>query len=79
MSRATIYTDPFSGIEMLCLERGEQICGVSYDPRKTNLPIPWTGACPHCHAGRHPSLPMQARWEIVFLLSRTKCRDYITY
>lgn len=67
---ASIYTDPYSGREILLVEAPGGNVGIAYDPRRTDPPVPWSSCCRHCQRGRHRELPPQARREIVLLLSR---------
>lgn len=74
---ATLYADPYSGREVLAIERsveGEKrsLVGVAYDPRSTTSPIPWSGDCPHCLAGRQLNLTIHEKREIKLLLSQKK-------
>jgi len=71
MTKGTIYTDPFSGVELLLLERGDAMFGIAYDPRRADLPVAWSSQCPHCRAGTHLKVPAHTSREIQLLLSRS--------
>jgi hypothetical protein len=62
-----IYTDPYGGQEILCLD-GEPR-GVAYDPRRTTSPVPWRSECPHCTRGRLP-LGIHLKREVQMLATR---------
>lgn len=79
MTRGTIYTDPFSGIELLLVERGDAMIGIAYDPRKTELPVQWSSQCPYCRAGTHLKVPANTSREIQLLLSRSTDRSVRHY
>lgn len=79
MTRGTIYTDPHSGTEMLLVEHESRVLGVTYDPKKTTAPVPWTSDCRHCLAGRQLGLSVHERREIRFLLSRKIGRYCVRY
>jgi len=70
MIRGTIYTDPFSGTEILLVQHKQLSLGVVYDPRYTTLPIPFSSGCDHCLRGRQHEISPNARNEIKLLLSK---------
>jgi len=70
--KATTYRDPFSGREILAIQAGDLTVGVSYDPRKTTPPVPFSSECPHCRRGQRGEAGMHARRQVQFLLSAKK-------
>ena len=79
MTHGTIYTDPYLGIEILLVRRGNKTFGVAYDPRKTNLPTPWSSDCDHCLAGRQHEISPHVRREIEMLLSQQANETHVRY
>jgi hypothetical protein len=71
VTSSLIYTDPFSGIEVLLLNHSDPTTkvGVAYDPRSTSLPVPFYSLCPHCAAGRQQGMSVHTRREVMVLLS----------
>jgi hypothetical protein len=65
----TIYTDPYSGVEILQISQDDVVVGICYDPRKTLAPVPWSSSCPHCRAGRQKDLSIHTKRAIKMLLS----------
>jgi len=50
--KSTLFTDPYSGHEVLLIEGIRHAMGAAYDPRKKGIPHAWHGGCPHCRSGR---------------------------
>lgn len=73
--RTELFADPYSGREILLVEDGDRRVGVSYDPRRTDPPVPFAGDCPHCLGGRLREIPPHERREVALLLSRRESRD----
>jgi hypothetical protein len=70
--RTELFADPYSGREILLVKDGDRHVGVSYDPRRTDPPVPFAGDCPHCLRGRLWEIPPHERREVALLLS---CRE----
>jgi len=70
MAQALIYSDPYSGHEILLLTE-EIACGSTYDPRRTDPPIAWSSLCSHClKDSRHLSIHVRRQ---IQLLSSRRC------
>ena len=75
-----IFTDPHSGHEVLLTTPAyptgkDEVIGVIYHPRKTDLPVPWHSNCPHCIAGRQSKLSIQLKREVRLLCSQRIFND----
>lgn len=76
----TLFTDPYSGHEVLCLDPNGFSCGATYDPRLTSSLYPWKSSCPHCQKGRSGDIPSHIRRHIEMLCTRRRgAKDLITY
>ena len=73
MRPATIYTDAYSGYEILCLEGKEGYYGAAYDPRRASSLVAWASNCSHCREHqRHYHLPLVVRRHVEMLASARK-------
>jgi hypothetical protein len=67
-SQIVEFVDPYSGHSVIMVSGlGLEVFGISYDPRSTSAPTPWSGACHHCMAGRDRSLSIHLKREIRFV------------
>lgn len=67
MRPPTIYTDPYTGYEILAIDDGRVLFGTAYDPRRTATAIPWHQSCPHCRGGRQRELTIHLKRMIQIL------------
>jgi hypothetical protein len=80
--RATLFTDPYSGHEVLYLDRNGISCGATYDPQLASSLYPWWSKCPHCQKGRSVDIPSHVRRHVEMLCARSvnwgtkKCPKY---
>lgn len=76
MLDATIYTDPFTGREILLLEDDGRLFGATYDPLRAGTPLAFTRGCRHCEDGRRVEISIHVRREIMMLVGR-RSRSFI--
>ncbi len=67
MRPPTIYTDHYTGYEILTIDDGRFLFGTAYDPRRTTTAIPWHQSCPHCRQGRQRDLTIHVKRMIQIL------------
>jgi hypothetical protein len=67
MNVPLIYTDPYTGHEILTIGEGVSLFGVAYDPRRTSAPTVWHQQCPHCRGGRQRELTIHLKRMIQLL------------
>ncbi len=73
MTSAVLFTDPYSGHEVICCEVDGRLFGAAYDPRRAGTIVPWDADCPHCQRGRYGALrdlPVGVRRCLQMLASR---------
>jgi hypothetical protein len=66
----TIYTDPYSGHEILVIAADDSLFGATYDPHRAGTAIAWHGDCNHCQAGRQREISIHVKREIQALRTR---------
>lgn len=76
--KATLFTDPYSGHEVLCLDLDGFSCGATYNPRLATSLYPWKSTCPHCQTGRSVDIPAPMRRHIEMLCTRDEKSKYPT-
>lgn len=70
MSRATLFTDAPTGREIILVSSAvDPPLGITYDPRRADLPLSWHSECSHCIGGRQKDLTIYIKREIQLLLS----------
>lgn len=69
MITGTIYTDPYSGHEVLILNGLDVLTGAAYDPRRADLPTAWSASCTHCQNKRFRDVPLHVKNEIWMLMT----------
>jgi len=65
----TVYSDPYSGHEVLVLSGLGPVVGAAYDPRRADLPTAWTADCPHCQNRRFRDVPTHVKSEIWMMMT----------
>lgn len=73
--KGSLFTDPYSGHEVLHLELNGFSCGATYESRSAASLYPWRSNCRHCMMGRSLDFPAHVRRHVELLCTRAMLKD----
>jgi len=65
-----IFTEPYSGVEILCLADGDGWKGIVCDPKKIACVASWLSTCPHCIGRKGAEWTLTVKKAVSFLCTR---------